>query len=59
MTSTAVALSMAATGASPHRLLKQSGPETMVPAAKTTKFDDSGGTKSQQSLEIRLAIAPR
>jgi hypothetical protein len=48
---------MAATGVA-HRLLKQSGPRTMVPGRKTPKFDDFGGTNSQQSREIRLAGAP-
>jgi hypothetical protein len=41
-----------------HQLRKQSGPETKVPGGRTAKFDNSGGTKSQQSLEIRLAKAP-
>jgi hypothetical protein len=41
-----------------HRLTEQSGPETLVPGGKTTKFDDSGGTKPQACREIRLANAP-
>jgi hypothetical protein len=59
MTSIAVAPSMAATGGVAHRLLKQSGPETMVPGGKIPKFDDFDGTKSQRSLENRLADALR
>jgi hypothetical protein len=30
----------------------------MVPGYETPKFDDSGGTKSQAGLDVRLAKAP-
>jgi hypothetical protein len=54
----AVALAMTTTKRGAHRLTEQSGPEMMVPGRKTTKFDDSGGTKSQACLEIGPAEAP-
>jgi hypothetical protein len=49
---------MAAACSVAHRLTEQSGPETLVPDGKTGKFDDSGGTKSQAGLDLRLAKAP-
>jgi hypothetical protein len=54
----AVALAMAAACSVAHRLREQSGPETKVPDRETPKFDDSGGTKSQAGLDVRLAKAP-
>jgi hypothetical protein len=54
----AVALAMAAACTVVHRLGEQSGLETKVPDRETPKFDESGGTKSQAGLDVRLAKAP-